>query len=102
MRPTMARRYVLKCSAVGAAVARVAVVLLASTWALLASAAEPKEKAPAQTGETFRWGYVGARRFFLRPSSLLPHRQTRTGTFVRSITSAAVVPYLSWLKMPLR
>jgi hypothetical protein len=55
----MARRYVLKCSAVGAAVARVAVVLLASTWALLASAAEPKEKAPAQTGETSRWGYVG-------------------------------------------
>jgi hypothetical protein len=39
--------------------ARVAVMLLASTWAFVASAAEPKATSPAQTGKAARWGYVG-------------------------------------------
>jgi hypothetical protein len=62
MEPTITRRGMLKCSAVGAIGARVAVLLMASTWAFVVSAgaATPPAGAPARSGtEAVRWGYVG-------------------------------------------
>ena len=46
MEPTITRRGLLKCSAVGATGARVAVVLMASTWAFVMSAAQAADTIP--------------------------------------------------------